>query len=103
MLANILLGASIAKLKEEFNKENLLNGIFKASMIVISTALIYFCGYLNPDVMAVEINGTVVNLIEGIRLITLAGIILYGAKSLTKLAETIKITTAVKSIENTDK
>jgi hypothetical protein len=102
MLANVFFGASLAKLKQEFNKENLLNGLFKIFTIVTGTGLIYLCGYLNPNIMVVEIQGNIVNLIEGIRLIAIAGIVFYGAKSLSKLIETIKINTAVKSVENTD-
>lgn len=95
MSANVLLGATVAKLKQEFNKENLINGIFKATCIIIAVAFMYLCSYLNPDIMVLNVNGSDINLIEGIKLIGIAGIVYYGAQSLKKLANLIKVSTAI--------
>lgn len=95
MIANVLLGASLAKLKENFNKQKMLNGIFKIVCIVLAVIFMYLCSYLNPDIMILNIRGTDINLIEGIRLIGIAGIVFYGGQSLKKLADLIKVSTAI--------
>lgn len=102
MSSNILLGATIAKIKKEFNIKSLLNGIFKAGMLLISTMLVYACGYLNPTITAIEINGNMFNLMEAIRLICTTGVIYYGALSIQKITNTIKVSCKVceESISN---
>lgn len=97
MLANVFLGATLAKFKENFNKQNLVNGLFKIICIVVAVGFMYLCSYLNPDIMALNVSGTDINLIEGIRLIGIAGIVYYGGKSLKKLADLIKVSTAINS------
>lgn len=95
MISNVLLGASLAKLKKEFNKETFFNGIFKIVCIGVSVGFMYLCSYLNPDIMVLNINGIDVNLITGIQLIGIAGITLYGAESLKKLANIIKVSSSM--------
>ncbi len=95
MLSNTLLGATIAKLKKKFNKKNLINGLFKATCIILAVAFMYVCSYLNPDIMVLNINGLEVNLIDGIKIIGVAGIVYYGGQSLKKLAEILKVSTAL--------
>ena len=91
MLANILLGASVASLTSNFSKEKLLNGIFKGVCISIALILMYYCSALNPNILVLNINGTNVNMIDGIKLIFTAGIMLYGAKDLIKLKELLGV------------
>lgn len=91
MSANILLGCTIANIKKEFNKGVLFNGILKAGMLILSSVLVYICGVLNPNITAIEINGKMLSLIEGVKLIMTTGIIYYGALSLNKIALTLKV------------
>jgi hypothetical protein len=91
MFANILLGASVASLTSNFSKEKLLNGIFKGVCISIALILMYYCSALNPNILVLNINGTNVNMIDGIKLIFTAGIMLYGAKDLIKLKELLGV------------
>lgn len=95
MIANVLLGTSIAKLKKQFNKRTLWNGIFKFLLIVISVTMMYLCSYLNPNIMVANINGQEVNLATGMELIFIAGIVLYGYKDLIKLRDLLKIKTNI--------
>lgn len=91
MASNILLGTSLAKLKKKFNKKTLINGILKAALIIISVGLMYLCSYLNPEIMVANINSQEVNLISGMELIFIAGIIMYGYQSLVKLKDLLKL------------
>ena len=101
MLSNILLGTSLATLKKQFNKKTFLNGIIKAVLIIVSVLAMYLCSYLNPDIMVANINGQEVNLISGMELIFIAGIVFYGFKSLLKLKDLLKLKTNVE--ERNDK
>lgn len=91
MISNVILGINIATLKQEFSKDKLLKGIVKSLLVVIAISFMYLCTYLNPDVLVANINGTNVGLIEGMRLLFIAGIIFYGYQDLTKLATILKI------------
>ncbi len=103
MLANIFLGMTLAELKKEFNKDNLYNGIFKAGCILVSCFFMYSCALLNPEIMVANINGIEVNLIEGMKLLFTAGIILYGGKDLMKLRDLLKISTKVEDKNDEEK
>ena len=95
MISNILLGTSLATLKKNFNKTVFVNGIIKAILIVFSIGAMYLCSYLNPDIMITNVNGQDVNLISGMELLFIAGIMLYGFKSLVKLRDLLKLKTNI--------
>lgn len=95
MISNILLGTSLATLKKNFNKTVFVNGIIKAILIVFSIGAMYLCSYLNPDIMIANVNGQDVNLISGMELLFIAGIMLYGFKSLVKLRDLLKLKTNI--------
>lgn len=95
MTSNIFLGTSLATLKKEFNSKTLKNGIAKAVLIVISVGAMYLCSFLNPDIMVANINNQDVNLISGMELLFIAGIMLYGFKSLVKLRDLLKLKTNI--------
>jgi small basic protein len=91
MLANIILGTSIATIKKQYSKAKFISGIFKAFTIIVGAFLMYLCSYLNPDILVAEVNGLEVNLINGMKVLFTSGIVLYGAKDLKKLSEILKI------------
>lgn len=95
MLSNILLGTSLATLKEQFKKETFLKGIVKSILIIIAIGAMYICSYLNPNIMIANINGQEVNLVSGMELIFIAGIVMYGYQSLIKLKDLLKLKTNV--------
>lgn len=95
MISNILLGTSLATLKKNFNKTVFVNGIIKAILIAFSIGAMYLCSYLNPDIMIANVNGQDVNLISGMELLYIAGIMLYGLKSLVKLRDLLKLKTNI--------
>lgn len=90
IFANILLGAKLADLKNEFSWSKLWAGLFKSVCIVIAVCLMYVCSYYNPNIMVANINGINVNLITGMKAIFIAGIALYGFQDLNKLQKLLK-------------
>lgn len=90
IFANILLGAKLADLKNEFSWSKLWAGLFKSVCIIIAVCLMYICSYYNPDIMVANINGINVNLITGMEAIFIAGIALYGFQDLNKLQQLLK-------------
>lgn len=85
MIANVLLGVTLAKLKQEFKKEKLLSGLVKYLGIILGVLLMYIAGYLNPDIVVANINNVEVNLMTGIEVLFISGIIYYGMQDLIKL------------------
>lgn len=99
MLANILLGMTLAKLKQTFNKKKMLEGLVKVVSILSGIGLMYLTSYLNPDILVANINGTNVNLIDAIKLLFMAGIVMYGSQDLTKLRDILKLKTEINDLQ----
>jgi small basic protein len=99
MAGNILLGTSLATLKETFNKETFWNGVLKALFVVAGCCLMYLTSWLNPNIFVAKIAGTDVNLISGMELLFTAGIVLYGSACLIKLKDILGVKINVESKE----
>lgn len=99
MLANVLLGMTLAKLKQNFNKKKFLEGLVKVISILMGIGLMYLTSYLNPDILVANINGINVNLIDAIKLLFMAGIIMYGSQDLIKLKDILKLKTEITDLQ----
>ena len=99
MVANILLGMTLAKLKQNFNKKKFLEGLVKVISILLGIGLMYLTSYLNPDILVANINGTNVNLIDAIKLLFVAGIIMYGSQDLIKLRDILELKTEITDLQ----
>ena len=101
MVANVIMGITLAKLKSQFNKKKCLEGLVKIASIIISILLMYLCSYLNADIMVASINGMNVNLIDAIKLLFTAGIVYYGSQDLIKLKDILQVKTEIKDVVET--
>ncbi len=99
MLANVLLGMTLAKLKQTFNNKKMLEGLVKIVSVLSGIGLMYLTSYLNPDILVANINGTNVNLIDAIKLLFMAGIIMYGSQDLIKLKDILKLKTEINDLQ----
>lgn len=98
MIANVIMGTTLAKLKSQFSKKKMLEGLVKIASIIISILLMYLCSYLNADIMVASINGMNVNLMDGIKLLFTAGIIYYGSQDLIKLKDILQLKTEITDV-----
>lgn len=98
MVANVIMGVTLAKLKSQFNKKKCFEGLVKITSIVISILLMYLCSYLNADIMVASINGMNVNLIDAIELLFTAGIVYYGSQDLIKLKDILQVKTEITDV-----
>lgn len=98
MIANVIMGMTLAKLKSQFSKKKCLEGLVKIASIIISILLMYLCSYLNSDIMVASINGMNVNLMDGIKLLFTAGIIYYGSQDLIKLKDILQVKTEITDV-----
>ena len=101
MIANVIMGITLAKLKSQFNKKKCLEGLVKIASIIISILLMYLCSYLNADIMVASINGMNVNLIDAIKLLFTAGIVYYGSQDLIKLKDILQVKTEINDVVET--
>ena len=99
MIANVIMGITLAKLKSKFSKKKCLEGLVKIASIVISILLMDLCSYLNANIMVASINGMNVNLMDGIKLLFTAGIIYYGSQDLIKLKDILQLKTEISDLE----
>ena len=99
MVANVIMGMTLAKLKANFSKKKCLEGLVKIASIIISILLMYLCSYLNADIMVASINGMNVNLMDGIKLLFTAGIVYYGSQDLIKLKDILQLKTEIGDLE----
>ncbi len=99
MAGNILLGTTLATLKETFSKTVFWNGVMKGLFIAAGCCLMYLASCLNPDVFVAEIGGAQVNMIGGMKLLFTAGIILYGSACLVKLKDMLGVKINIAAID----
>lgn len=99
MLANVLLGVTLAKLKQDFKKEKLLSGLVKYLGIILGVLLMYLAGYLNPNIIVANINNVEVNLMTGIEVLFISGIVYYGVQDLIKLKNLLGLSNDITPID----
>lgn len=99
MLANVLLGVTLATLKKEFKKEKLIAGLVKYGCMILGVGLMYLTGYLNPDIIVANIDGAEVNLVTGIEFLFISGIVYYGMQDLIKLKNLLGLSNDITPID----
>lgn len=98
MLANIIFGSSIAKIKKEFKSKTFWNGCYKVLTMIVGTILMYIMAYYNPDMLLVSINGINLDMKSAIETIITSGIAIYGAMDLKKIAQLIGVSTSIDNV-----
>ncbi len=81
---NIVLGSITAMFSGEFDWRRFRTGILKGFVIFLCLGLVYLAGWLSPDIIAFEVTGQTVNLMQATYLVVLAGYIYYGTNVITK-------------------
>lgn len=91
--ANIALGSINAIIDGEWDTMKFRNGCIKGAVIALALIAVYFAGYLNPDLMVVEVDGQTVNLMTAVSLAMLAAFTAYAVDVLKKLKEMLSTAT----------
>ena len=99
MLANVLMGVTLAKLKKNFNKKKMLEGLVKIGGVLIAIGLLYLASYFNPNILVVNVDGKNMNLIDAMNLLFTTGIVIYGSQDLIKLKDILKLKTEITDIQ----
>ena len=77
---NIVLGSLKVKLR---------NGIIKGIIVAACFIAFYMAGYLNPDIIAIDVDGQTVNLMTASNLALLTAYVLYAKDVFVKLKNLI--------------
>ena len=91
MAANILVGASLANLKQDFNKAIMWKGVWKAVQIFGTVTLLFVAGALVP-VFTVEGIG-VIEIGSALNYVILGGLGYYSVAALKSLATLLNTST----------
>ena len=91
--ANIALGSINAIIACEWDLVKFRNGCIKGGVIALALIAVYFAGYLNPDLMVVEVSGQTVNLMTAVSLAMLAAFTAYAVDVLKKLKDMLSTAT----------
>ncbi len=85
--ANIALGSINAIIDGEWDQTKFRNGCIKSAVVAAALVAVYFAGYLNPDLMVVEVDGQTVNLMTAVSLVMLAAFTAYAVDVIGKLKD----------------
>jgi len=85
IIVNIVLGSLSAMFVGDFDWKRFRTGVYKGGIIFLCLALIYLAGFLNQDVIAFEVSGQAVNLMQAVYLIVFTGYVYYGKNDVEKL------------------
>ena len=91
--ANIALGSINAIIDGEWDQTKFRNGCIKSAVVAAALVAVYFAGYLNPDLMVVEVSGQTVNLMTAVSLVMLAAFTAYAVDVIGKLKDMLLIAT----------
>lgn len=103
MLANVLMGVTLAKLKKNFNKKKMLEGLVKIGGVLIAIGLLYLASYFNPNILVVNVEGKNMNLIDAMNLLFTTGIMIYSGKDMIKLKDILKLKTEISDVKEETK
>ena len=93
IIANIALGSTSAIIEGNWDKVKFRNGCIKGGVISVALIAVYFAGYLNPDLMVVDIDGQTVNLMTAVSLVMIAAFTAYAVDVIKKLKDMLTTTT----------
>ena len=93
ILANIALGSMSAIIEGNWDKVKFRNGCVKGGVVAVALIAVYFAGYLNPDLMVVEVDGQTVNLMTAVSLVILAAFTAYAVDVIKKLKDMLSTAT----------
>ena len=91
--ANIALGSINAIIACEWDLVKFRNGCIKSAVVAAALVAVYFAGYLNPDLMVVEVSGQTVNLMTAVSLVMLAAFTAYAVDVIGKLKDMLSTAT----------
>lgn len=76
--ANIALGSINAIIAGKWDRAKFRNGCIKSAVVAMALIAVYFAGYLNPNLMVVEVDGQTVNLMTAVSLSILSAFTVYA-------------------------
>lgn len=96
---NIILGSLAALFGSSFDWKRFRTGIYKGGIVFLCLALVYLAGFLNQDILAFEVSGQTVNLMQAIYIIVLVSYTYYGANVIKKFTTILTSKTATNADE----
>lgn len=99
IVVNIVLGCTKAYFEQCFNIVKLRQGLIKGLIIFVCFCAVYLAGYINPDVIAVNVGGVSYTLMEAIYLVVFGGYLSYAYQVIYKLSKMLSNKTEVVAVE----
>ena len=85
--ANIALGSINAIIAGTWDLVKFRNGCIKSLVVAAALIAVYLAGFLNPDLMVVDVDGQKVNLMTAVTLTMLAAFTAYAVDVIKKLKD----------------
>ncbi len=89
IVVNIILGSLSALFVKAFDWNRLVEGALKGFIVIVCFAATYFVGYINPNVVAINITGIELNILNAIQIVVLAGYYYYAKQVIVKLTSMV--------------
>lgn len=87
--SNIGLGSITALIEGAWDEVKFRNGCIKGGVVAAALIAVYAAGYLNPDLLVIEVEGETVNLMAAVYAMLMAAYIAYAVDVLKKLYDLI--------------
>lgn len=89
IFSHIAIGSIRAIITREWNWKTFWNGVIKGVIVIVSFVAVWFAGWLNPDLVIVEIDGQTVNLEMAVYMVLLSGFTYYAIMVIKKLKDIV--------------
>ena len=87
---NVVLGSLNALFDGTFDRIKCRNGVIKGIIIAACFVAFYVAGRLNPDIVAIDIDGETVNVATAANLAMVTAYVLYAKDVFSKLSKLIR-------------
>lgn len=99
---NVVLGGMSALFDGTFDKTKLRNGIIKGVIVAACFVGFYMAGRINPDIVAIDIDGQTVNVATAANLSMVTAYVLYAKDVFSKLFKLVISKTSGTDATETD-
>lgn len=97
---NIVLGSIDSIFTKSFDKKKFGQGLLKSLVVALCAVGLYGIGYLNPNVIAVNVDGQSVNLLTATYLVIMSAFVLYAKQCIDKLSKLLLGGKTVEEVKN---
>lgn len=100
MGVNIFLGSIDSIFTKSFDWKKFKLGLLKSFSVIVCAFIMYIVGWLNPNVVAINIDGQAITLLMAIYMVIMTAFVTYAKQCIDKLSKLLLGGKTVEEVKN---